>query len=413
ATPYIYASWALTAIAGLALLFRFAIKSWIRRALPRVSSPDRLWEWEDLFYAAGYSFDIAHIVLPDSSDQPIYDAGLGRHLWFLTSGELHGTLKNELISQPLAVLASMLSRTGMMCFLHSCFSGADRRIRILIVVCMGVQIIINMITVVQIIVQCGSNPYRTADPVHYFHYMWDDLPSDSSVICQSPSVQTMVGFVQGGFNSGIDLFLTALSAIQLWHYTMRATDRGPSHSESFCSRFRKIPRRSRNRRLWQTCALSGPLLLSGIASIIKTWLLKAIGERHNNTHNIVPFVLWAKIENYSILLATCAPIIRLLVSSVSNNESTSKDYPGSGNRSGGASQGLELNTVVHTQNQNTLVLTMPVQDTHKGHCFDARSDWNHGTVVMSTMDKNTRSEPSEAVIIRTDIMVEYGSERTA
>ncbi|RAH86729.1 hypothetical protein BO86DRAFT_394528 [Aspergillus japonicus CBS 114.51] len=63
ATPYIYASWALTAIAGLALLFRFAIKSWIRRALPRVSSPDRLWEWEDLFYAAGYSFDIAHIVL--------------------------------------------------------------------------------------------------------------------------------------------------------------------------------------------------------------------------------------------------------------------------------------------------------------------------------------------------------------
>ncbi|RAH47327.1 uncharacterized protein BO95DRAFT_323133, partial [Aspergillus brunneoviolaceus CBS 621.78] len=294
---------------GLALLFRFAIKSWIRWALPRVSSPDRLWGFEDLFYTAGYSSDLAHIVLVQRS----YEAGLGRHLWFLTSDELRGTLKNEFISQPLAVLASMLSRTGMMCFLYSCFNGADRRIRISILAYMGDQIIINMVTVVQIIVQCGPSSYRPVDRVHYFHYMWDDLPSDGSVICQSPSVQTMVGFVQGGFNSGIDLFLTALSAIQLWRYTMRATDRGPSHSESFCSRFRKIPRRSRNRRLWQTCALGGPLLLSGIASIIKTWLLKAIGERNDIAHNIVPFVLWVKIENYSILLATCAPIIRLLV----------------------------------------------------------------------------------------------------
>ncbi|RAH75114.1 uncharacterized protein BO66DRAFT_450114 [Aspergillus aculeatinus CBS 121060] len=363
ATPYIYASWALTAIAGLTLLFRFAIKSWIRWALPRVSSPDRLWGFEDLFYTAGYSFDLAHIALVQRS----YEAGLGRHLWFLTSDELRSTLKNEFISQPLAVVASMLSRTRMMCFLYSCFNGADRRIHISILVCIGVQIIINMVTVVQIIVQCGPSSY-----LHYFHYMWDDLPYDGSVICQSPSVQTMVGFAQGGFNSGVDLFLTALSAIQLWRYTMRATDRGPSHSESFCFRFQKIPCRSRNRRLWQTCALSD---------------------------NIVPFVLWVKIENYSILLATCAPIIRLLVSSVSNNGSPSKDYPGSGILSGGASQGLELDLVRHTNDQDTVALAMPMTDKQEGRILSGaeRMGIHH----------------ARSVVIRTDIHFHFDSDRSS
>lgn len=34
--------------------------------------------------------------------------------------------------------------------------------------------------------------------VSYFHYMWDPLPSDGSIACQTPSVQTTIGFVQGG-----------------------------------------------------------------------------------------------------------------------------------------------------------------------------------------------------------------------
>lgn len=34
--------------------------------------------------------------------------------------------------------------------------------------------------------------------VTYFHYMWNQLPADGSVVCQSPSVQATIGFVQGG-----------------------------------------------------------------------------------------------------------------------------------------------------------------------------------------------------------------------
>lgn len=37
-----------------------------------------------------------------------------------------------------------------------------------------------------------------ADRTKYFHYMWDPLPSDGSVKCQSPHVQTTIGYVQGG-----------------------------------------------------------------------------------------------------------------------------------------------------------------------------------------------------------------------
>jgi hypothetical protein len=121
--------------------------------------------------------------------------------------------------------------------------------------------------------------------------MWDNLPADSSVVCQSPQVQTTIGFVQGGmtssyilryfctptnrlpgFNTTIDFFLTALSAVQLWRYTIMATDSAPSQHTPLFSRIRRMSRQALLRRLWQTVSLSGPLLLSGIASIVKTYV---------------------------------------------------------------------------------------------------------------------------------------------
>jgi predicted hotdog family 3-hydroxylacyl-ACP dehydratase len=59
-----------------------------------------------------------------------------------------------------AVTASMLSRSGMMCFLYTCFSSVDKHIRVSILVCMAIQVVVNSVTAVQIIVQCGPNPYH-------------------------------------------------------------------------------------------------------------------------------------------------------------------------------------------------------------------------------------------------------------
>ncbi|CAL5869961.1 uncharacterized protein PFLUO_LOCUS4194 [Penicillium psychrofluorescens] len=223
-------------------------------------------------------------------------------------------MKWDFVSQPIAVASAMISRTGMMWFLSTCFAASDRRIRLSITICGIVQVVVNMITIVQIIVQCGPNPYRPTDRVQYFHYMWTALPADGSVKCQSPTVQTTVGFVQGGFNSLIDFFLGVLAAVELWQFFLRTLHREPN--VSFWYQFRKINNTVRSRRIWQTLTLSGPLILSGAASIVKTYKLKSLGDRLDFTYNIVSFVLWVKIENYSILLASCAPVARIFLRTI-------------------------------------------------------------------------------------------------
>lgn len=121
-------------------------------------------------------------------------------------------------------------------------------------------------------------------------------------------VQTTVGFVQGGFNTIIDFFLAVLAAMELWQFFLRTLHRDPNIS--FWSQFRKINSTVRSRRIWQTMTLCGPLILSGAASIIKTYVrerfpswiwetnndqkLKSLGDRQDFTYNIVSFVLWVK-----------------------------------------------------------------------------------------------------------------------
>ncbi|KAJ6150736.1 hypothetical protein N7470_007330 [Penicillium chermesinum] len=245
------ACWVLTAIVGAALLFRYAVKAWIRWALPQVSVPERIWGIEDLFFLAAYGCDIAHM---------------------------------------------------------TAIQNSDIRLRASIIICAIVQIVANMVTVVQIVVQCGPNPYRTANRLLYFKYMWTPLPADGSVVCQSPSVQTTVGFVQGGFNTVIDFFLAALAAMELWQFFIRTLHNDPNLS--VWSQFRKINRTVRSRRIWQT------LFEWPITALRRCLYSEDIRDRQDFTYNIVSFILWVKIENYSILLASCAPVARLFLRAI-------------------------------------------------------------------------------------------------
>ncbi|OKL58500.1 hypothetical protein UA08_06293 [Talaromyces atroroseus] len=305
-TDVIRACWVLTGFVGVVLIFRFAMKAWVRWGLPQVSAP-RIWGLEDVFFGFGFVTDILHISLIQKS----YTWGLGRHFYYLSAEEKIQALRYDYASQPCAVAAAMISRTGMMWFLLSCFAHSNRRLRISIIACMIIQIIVNSITIVQIAVQCGPYPYRPADRTRYFHYMWDPLPSDGSVKCQSPNVQTTIGYVQGGFNTVIDLYLAVISAFELWQFFLQTLHRNPG--VSVWTQFGKISPNVRSRRIWQTLTLSGPLILSGAASIVKTYLLQSLGNRSDFTYNVVSFILWVKIENYAILIATCAPVIRLFL----------------------------------------------------------------------------------------------------
>lgn len=191
-----------------------------------------------------------------------------------------------------AVAASMISRSGMMWFLYQCFGLNNTKTKRFIILCMIIQVVVNSFTILQIVLQCGPNPYRLVDRTAYFHYMWDPLPLDGSVTCQPPSVQATIGFVQGAFNTTVDFSLAYVSAFELWQFMFRTK----SHSApaSLLTRFRNLDKSTRSRRLWQTATLCGPLVLSGVASIIKTYLLKALGDRLDFTYNIPSFVLWVK-----------------------------------------------------------------------------------------------------------------------
>lgn len=68
-------------------------------------------------------------------------------------------MQYDFYSQPLAVAAAMVSRTGMMWFLLTCFAASDKKIRISIIVCAIIQIVVNMVTIMQIIVQCGPSSH--------------------------------------------------------------------------------------------------------------------------------------------------------------------------------------------------------------------------------------------------------------
>ncbi|KAL4746141.1 hypothetical protein BDW72DRAFT_185539 [Aspergillus terricola var. indicus] len=408
---YVTACWILTALVSAALIFRYTVKTWARWVLPTVSSPERVWGAEDLLFAVGYAFDMAHIALIQKS----LDYGLGQHVWILTDVQRVGALKYDFISQPLAVAASMFSRCGMTWFLYMCFSSADKHIRISIVIGMVVQIIANSVTILQIVLQCGPNPYRLTDRTAYFHCMWDGVPADGSVTCQSPNVQTTIGFVQGGFNTAVDFFLTVLSAIQLWQFSIRSVDRAPSANNSLFARFKRLPRQARNRRIWQTMILSGPLALSGCASIVKTYLLKSLGDRNDFAHNIVPFVLWVKIENYSILLATCGPIIRLFVRVVFDKSHSSRSgYPSNSrsnqySHSHGRGLDIDLDGHLHTRNHGSVVMRVFAdKELKKGNTVPKA--FGSEEMARGSHAHHDALDDAGGVTIKTDITVHVGED---
>ncbi|PTU17935.1 hypothetical protein P175DRAFT_0512121 [Aspergillus ochraceoroseus IBT 24754] len=403
---FIIAACALTALVTVTLIFRYSVKAWVSWKLPNVSSPERIWGAEDLYYIVGYGFDIAHMAMVQKS----LEFGLGQHMSTLTVKEITGAMKYDFLSQPLAIVAAMVSRCGMMWFLHTCFGSGDKKIHFMIVVCLIIQIVVNMVTVVQVVVQCGPNPYRVANRAAYFHYMWDGVPADGSVVCQSSSVQTTIGFVQGGINSAIDFFLTILAGVQLWQYSIRAVDGTPAGGSSFLSRFKRMPKSARNRRIWQTVILSGPLALSGCASIVKTIMLKSLGERNDFTHNIVPFILWVKIENYSILLASCGPVIRLFVRIMfDRKKGGSKWGYWSNSRSNQYGHGLDLDQL-HTQNQGSVVMTV-FGNADKG----PEGEWDPSRDEQgASLGHHSRGEQASpqfpGVTVKTDITVQVDSD---
>lgn len=111
--------------------------------------------------------------------------------------------------------------------------------------------------------------------------------SDNRWICARRYVERILHFTrrwranQTGFNTVIDYFLAVLAAVELWQFFLRTLHRNPNLS--FWSQFSRISGTVRSRRIWQTITLSGPLLLSGCASIVKTYVRIAHQHKRRGT----------------------------------------------------------------------------------------------------------------------------------
>ena len=120
---------------------------------------------------------------------------------------------------------------------------------------------------------CGHRSLEMA-PSSANHRLSRQLLALCKGVCEIIIIQLKAKLITipAGFNTVIDFFLAVLAAVELWQFFLRTLHRNP-HT-SFWSQFCKISGTVRSRRIWQTITLSGPLLLSGCASIVKTYVNK-------------------------------------------------------------------------------------------------------------------------------------------
>ena len=201
----------------------------------------------------------------------------------------------------------MISRTAMAWTLLTCFTASDKRMRLTILACMLIQVVMNTVGVLQMVLQCGPYPYH---PVSVFKAVATKAQHANQGSGQPSGVLSLyVGRDSGrwvgempvslgaddnrlrarrygtraqlminvltyaiGLNTVIDLFLAAVAAIEAWQFFIHTDNRKPGVST--WSHFRRISGSVRFHWIWQTVTFSGPLLLAGAASIVKTYVCR-------------------------------------------------------------------------------------------------------------------------------------------
>ncbi|KAH6716967.1 hypothetical protein BKA61DRAFT_733178 [Leptodontidium sp. MPI-SDFR-AT-0119] len=183
-----------------------------------------------------------------------YRYGLGRHFFFLDSHQKVQAIKFSFVTQPLGVMAPAFGRMATCAMMLQLF-GTTRIKKWALWFTLWSQLIVNLVVCLLIFVQCKD--VRT---------LWD--PNGHPGYCWRPIIQEYTGYAQGAINASADLLLTVLPISIFWTLKITKTLK---------------------------CGLGILLGLSGIAfvaSIVKTVLLKAIGERGDFTFGTVNFFKW-------------------------------------------------------------------------------------------------------------------------
>ncbi|KAF2148577.1 hypothetical protein K461DRAFT_324883 [Myriangium duriaei CBS 260.36] len=269
--------WVLLPISFVVLCLRFATK------LVFVKRPLHL---DDLFIA------LAFVVLLcfNISNQIGVHYGVGRHLFSLSDADREQTLKWIVITEPFAVLSSMFGRIGFAIYLLNLIGPTDHIQRGLLRAVMVLQVVFNVLVVIQLLGQCGKN----------ISAMWDPAV-EAIATCQSPLVETNIGYVQSSINSACDLILTVLPfmVVSQLHLSMRT----------------KI-------------GLAGLLCLSMfafVASLIKAVSIKNLAVRNNFSYNMAFLSICCAIEDNLVIIGASIPTLKPLLKLVTGS-STKGSY---------------------------------------------------------------------------------------
>lgn len=133
--------------------------------------------------------------------------GMGHHFLNLNLEHQKLSLKWMILVETFAISSSTFGRISFAIFFLHIIGPRDIHHKIALWTVVGIQIAANLVTLVQIYAQCGL--HSTA--------LWDPVAAEAYGHCQSPDVQTIIGFVQSSLNSACDLVLTIIPVIVLWH----------------------------------------------------------------------------------------------------------------------------------------------------------------------------------------------------
>ncbi|KAK1807303.1 hypothetical protein LTR12_018351 [Friedmanniomyces endolithicus] len=232
---------------------------------------------DDVLMTTALLVAIAHAIVMTIA----YHYGWGRHTQYLSDYQILNAVKWISVSQGMGVVAPALGRISFCLFMLQIVGLTSRWKRLSLHVTWMSQILINTVCVVMIYTQSG---------VHV-SALW----GAERAKCLDPSVQTIYGYFQSGFNSLSDLYLTILPAIVIWNLQTQTTLKA---------------------------GLSALLCLSIFAfaaSVVKTYEIHILNERGDITWNFVNFVIWAALEINIVIIVASVPTLSPLFKDHTSN----------------------------------------------------------------------------------------------
>ncbi|KAI9711815.1 MAG: hypothetical protein M1820_001960 [Bogoriella megaspora] len=232
--------------------------------------------------------------------------GLGKHVWNLDLQHRIRALKYSYVSQPVQILAVTAGRISFSITLIGLIGPHDQGKKYFIWFLVLGQIIINFSTVIIILAQCGSHPDALWNPI---------TAKENGVKCWSPAVQTNYSYFQSSANVATDLVLTILPVWMIWGMQLKSA-----------------------LRITLVCLL-GLSFFAMAATVVKTYEIRGLSERSDDTTATVPLYTWAVFEiSFTIIaasIATLRPLYRrFFSSSISGPYPTGEAYKLSERRGG-------------------------------------------------------------------------------